>query len=111
MLQLNRHPFVGIAVCFALGVVMANHGAGLIAASILAVIGIGLCLTPRFAHAPLRRYRLTALYRPGYALLFIAAGIGCFVANRPNTVTPEHFDKSKIYTFVARSVTHGNAID
>ena len=110
MLQLNRHPFVGIAVCFALGVVMANHGAGLIAASILAVIGIGLCLAPRFAHAPLRRYRLTALYRPGYALLFTAAGIGCFVANRPNTVTPEHFDKSKIYTFVARSVTHGNAI-
>ena len=110
MLQLNRHPFVGIAVCFALGVVMANHGAGLIAASILAVIGIGLCLAPRFAHTPLRRYRLTALYRPGYALLFIAAGIGCFVANRPNTVIPEHFDKSKIYTFVARSVTHGNAI-
>ena len=110
MLQLNRHPFVGIAVCFALGVVMANHGAGLIAASILAVIGIGLCLAPRFAHAPLRRYRLTALYRPGYALIFTAAGIGCFVANRPNTVTPELFDKSKIYTFVARSVTHGNAI-
>ncbi|MGM9833807.1 MAG: ComEC/Rec2 family competence protein [Candidatus Limisoma sp.] len=107
--SLNRHPFVGIAVCFALGIVMANHGAGLIAAAVLAAIGTGLCLVPRFASAPLRRYRLTALYRPGYALLFVAAGIGCFVANRPNTVDLKHFDRSTVYTFVARTVTHGNA--
>ncbi len=53
--SLNRHPFVGIAVCFALGIVMANHGAGLIAAAVLAVVGTGLCLAPLVVHAPLRR--------------------------------------------------------